>query len=422
MTASQLPISDTPAGANVPIPRQAWRVAVLAGMASYLDAGAIVTNGTALVLYRDHFNLSLEQIGRLSAVLTFLFAFGALVGGRLGDRFGRRLVFTATLVGLTAGFALMALAGSVAMLYVGVAVIGLCIGADLPVSMAMIAEEAPPGAKGRLIAFSHVLWMGAVIVVLICQSLVGHLGAMGARIMWLHLLVVGLAVLVLRSRLPESREWTEAKARQSAHDGGDAVDLGALKQLLAGPYLVPMVALGLFYALVNLAANTAGQFKTLIYTTLGGLTVSQSGLVGLVALGVAFSSTLVFMRTVDRPSRMNWFALGGALYCAAQALPLIFGFQAWTLIAAALMSGVGGAFAGEPMWKIWSQELFPTLLRSTAQGATTFFTRLVAAAAALVTPQLLAAGPQILYGTFFVAIALTTAMGWFWIRRMPRVA
>lgn len=411
-----------PAAAPAAIPREAWRVALLAGMASYLDAGAIVTNGSALVLYKSQFGLDADQIGRLSALLTFLFAIGALLGGRLGDRYGRRQVFTATLVGLAGGIALMAFAPDVATLYLATALVGFCIGADLPVSMAMIAEEAPPGAKGRLIAFSHVLWMAAIIVVLLCQSLVGHLGALGGRLMWCHLLVVALAVLVLRSRLPESREWTAARARQRAGSGdADGMNGDTMRQLLRGPSLAPLVGLGLFYALVNLAANTSGQFKTLIYTTLGGLTVSQAGLVGLVALALSFVSTLVFMRTVDTTSRMRWFVWGGALYSGAQALPLMFGFQTWTLIACSLLSGVGGAFAGEPMWKIWSQELFPTLQRATAQGATTFFTRMVAAAAALVTPHLLEAGPHILYGTFFVAIACTTVLGSVWLGRMPRV-
>ena len=68
------------------LPRSAWRVAILAGMASYLDAGSIITSGGALVLYKNHFGITLGQIGELSAMLTFLFAIGALIGGRLGDR------------------------------------------------------------------------------------------------------------------------------------------------------------------------------------------------------------------------------------------------------------------------------------------------------------------------------------------------
>ena len=84
------------------------------------------------------------------------------------------------------------------------------------------------------------------------------------------------------------------------------------------------------------------------------------------------------------------------------------------------LSGIGGAFAGEPMWKIWSQELFPTLLRSSAQGATTFFTRILAAAVALWTPLLIEVGPSLLFAFLTVCVAFTTALGWFWIRRMPQ--
>jgi MFS transporter, SP family, inositol transporter len=57
-----------------------WKTAFLAGMASYLDAGAIVTTGIALVLYTHSLNLSNIDIGILSGLLTFCFAIGAIVG------------------------------------------------------------------------------------------------------------------------------------------------------------------------------------------------------------------------------------------------------------------------------------------------------------------------------------------------------
>jgi inositol transporter-like SP family MFS transporter len=183
--------------------------------------------------------------------------------------------------------------------------------------------------------------------------------------------------------------------------------------------VLPLVALALFYGIVNLSANTGGQFATLLYTELAGVSVSTAGVLGLVVLGISFLSALGFMRAIERPNRMVFFLVGGILYTAAQAIPLVFGISAVTLVAWQALQGIGGAFAGEPMWKIWSQELFPTLLRSSAQGATTFFTRVLAAVVALWTPLLIEVGPALLFAFLTACVAFTTALGWFWIRRMP---
>lgn len=401
------------------LPRSAWRVAFLAGMASYLDAGAIITSGSALVLYRAAFGLTLAQIGQLSALLTGLFAIGALAGGWLGDRYGRRRVFAVTMVGLAAGTAMLTFASGVAMLYAGTALVGLCIGADLPVSMAMIAEEAPEGYKGRLIAFSHVLWMAAICAAFVLQVMVGGMGVMGGRIMWAHILLVTLLVLVLRSTLPESREWTRADAGRR---GAGASAAPGLRQLFTRRYIGPFLGLALFYGVFNLAANTGGQFGTLLYTELAHTSVSVAGMINTAQFGVSFLCAVMFMRTVDRPSRMAWFLAGGTLVIAGQAVPVLFGVNVVSLAVWQIFQGVGGAFAGESMWKVWSQELFPTLLRSTAQGAATFFARMLAAFCAYGTPYLIQGGPATLFITLTLAVAFTTALGWLYIRKLPVAA
>jgi inositol transporter-like SP family MFS transporter len=405
------------------LPRAAWRVATLAGMASYLDAGSIITSGGALVLYKERFGLSMGQIGVLSAILTFLFALGALLGGRLGDRFGRRRVFNTTMIGLAIGSALLVFATDAWMVYAGTMLVGFCIGADLPVSMTMIAEEAPPGFKGRLVAFSHVLWMAAIGTTFVLQTIVGGMGSLGGRIMWGHILLVSLLVLVLRAALPESREWVSANARREtglAEDG--ALDAGSLRLLFGRRFIGPLIALGLFYGVFNLAANTGGQFGTLLYTEGAKVSVSTAGFVNTVYLAVSICCAVVFLRVVDLPSRMTWFLLGGIVAVLAQTIPVVFGVNVVSLAAWQILQGIGGAFAGESMWKVWSQELFPTLLRSTAQGVTTFFTRVLAAVAALGTPYLIQDGPVTLFVTLTAAVAFTTLLGWFWIRTMPVVA
>ena len=282
--------------------------------------------------------------------------------------------------------------------------------------------EAPEGAKARLVAFSHVLWMLAIGVVLALQAIVGDLGVLGARIMWAQLFIVTVAVLVLRSTMPESKEWAAAKVRadegQSNDVEGHRLDAG--REMFRRPFIFPLIALGLFYGIVNLSANTGGQFATLLYTDLAGVSVGTAGTLGLVVLGISFLSALAFMRIIERPNRMAFFLAGGIIYIIAQALPLVFGVSTVTLVLWQALGGIGGAFAGEPMWKIWSQELFPTLLRSSAQGATTFFTRVLAAVVALWTPLLIEVGPTLLFGFLTACVIFTTAIGWFWIRRMPQ--
>lgn len=404
------------------LPISAWRIAILAGMASYLDAGAIITSGSALVLFKERFGLSLGQIGQLSAILTFLFAIGALMGGRLGDRFGRRIVFTTTMTGLAVGAALLVFASDIVMIYAGTMIVGFCIGADLPVSMTMIAEEAPPGFKGRLVAFSHVLWMVAIGTTFILQMFVGDMGVLGGRIMWAHVLVVAVSVLVLRATLPESSEWIDANARRRECGAtGQHVVAGEWRQLFGKGFIKPLVGLGLFYAVFNLAANTGGQFGTLLYTELAHASVSTAGLINTIQLAVSLICAIVFLRVVDLPSRMSWFIAGGVVLIAAQAIPVLFGVNLFTLAAWQILQGIGGAFAGESMWKVWSQELFPTLLRSTAQGTTTFFTRVTAAVAALGTPYLIQDGPSTLFVSLTLAVLFTTLLGWLVIRKLPVV-
>ena len=89
-------------------PTSPWRTAVLAGMASYLDAGALVTSGIAIGgYYAAPLRLAPGTIGSLLGLQTLAFAAGALCGGRLGDRFGRRTVFTLSLVLYAVGVLLL---------------------------------------------------------------------------------------------------------------------------------------------------------------------------------------------------------------------------------------------------------------------------------------------------------------------------
>ena len=70
--------------------------------------------------------------------------------------------------------------------------------------------------------------------------------------------------------------------------------------------------------------------------------------------------------------------------------------------------------------KVWSQESFPTMLRSTAQGAIVGIARLSCALLAFVTPVLLDAGPVALYLILSSIVALGMFIGWLCFHRQRR--
>ena len=373
-----------------------WRRSAVAGMASYLDAAAIVTTGTALVLFQDALGLDAAQIGVLSSLLTLSIAAGALTGGRLGDRFGRRRVFTVTMLLLAAGTGLLAAAAGPAMLYVGIVLTGYAAGADLPVSLALIAEEAPPGAAGKLVGLSQVLWFAGIITTQLLAVLVGGLGTTGGRILYLHVAVVAVVVLLARLSLPESSRWIAS--RDALATGDAAVPSGpGLRRLLVRPHVTPLIGLIVFYSLVNVAANTTGQFGTFLFVNVAGSTVQVAAAISAGVIGVGILVALVFMRVVDGTNRMRWYLAGALCFVLSVAVPLTFGITVVTLTVGTLLGAIGGSLAFEGMLKIWTQELFPTLLRATAQGTIVGIARVVAAMAAALTPTLMTTSPQLAY-------------------------
>ncbi|MEU1518459.1 MFS transporter [Streptomyces sp. NPDC005811] len=404
-------------------PNSPWKPAVLAGMASYLDAGALVTSGMAISgYYAAPLRLGAGTVGTLLGLQTLAFAAGALLGGRLGDRFGRRRIFTFSLLLYAAGVLLLLVAAGPAVLYVGVLATGTAIGADLPVSLALAGEEAPPGRKGTMVVFSGMLWLAGIVVVLGLSSFMGVQGLAGGRILFAHLLLVAIVVLLLRLTLGESAEWAAARQEADARPAAasETVEVSRIRELFRPPMAHAVLATGLYYAAWNLGANTLGQFGTFLWTSLADGEVEQFSRLTFLGLPVGFLAGLAFLRVVDRPARYAWFAVGSALIVIAWALPALLGVNRFTLVAVVLLSGLGNAFAGESVYKVWTQELFPTLLRATATGVTMAVTRAVAGLAALGTPAFALGHTRLFFGLLFGFTLLAALIGLAWVPRLPQ--
>jgi inositol transporter-like SP family MFS transporter len=127
------------------------------------------------------------------------------------------------------------------------------------------------------------------------------------------------------------------------------------------------------YLFWNLAAGTLGVFFPYILKTLGAQ--SQAASVALSCAGFVITLVvvvLIFMPFSDRSdrSRKIMWGVGAIMNVVAFAQLLIFPFNTVTAIVMIVLFGIGAAIAGEPFYKTWSQELFPAMLRTTAQGLT----------------------------------------------------
>ncbi|KUM74424.1 MFS transporter [Streptomyces griseorubiginosus] len=414
--------SPAPNQPEPPIEKRLWKVATLSGMASYLDAALIVSIGVNLAIYRDAYDMGVWMAGAISAIVTICIAVGSLVGGRLADVFGRRRLYNLDILCYAVGAIIITLAPDDITLLVGVLLAGLAAGADLPTSLAVVSDAAPDHARGRLIAFTQVMWMLGIIVVVFAGFALSDTGMLGARLITAHLAVAALLTWHLRSRLelatgpdPEQdRVPTEKPAEQQGV---------ALKNVWTRAALVPMLATFAFYVTWGLGANTMGQFTTYLLVTVSGASQSVATGINLACLPIGLLLTLAFVRIADGPRRDKMFYVATVVQIAAFAIgTLTLGAIVGFLVFYVLYQ-LSYPFAGEANYKVWSQLTLPADTRGTTQGITYAVSRGVFAGVAFVTPALLDRSPSLLLWVITGCMALSAVAGVYIVRVLvPRAA
>jgi inositol transporter-like SP family MFS transporter len=403
----------TPAAADPSaITAQQWRWSALAGMASYLDAGSIVALGVGMVNFEKAFSMTKGEVGTLAAIGPNAIgcAVGAIFGGWLGDKLGRKRIYQYDLLVYAAGILLVTFAMNREMLFLGTVIIGLAVGADVPTSLALVGEFAPAKARGKLLGFTQVSWCLGPVVVFILAAALASYGLLGTRIVLFHLFIVAIVTWALRQGLTESVRWKEGATSTAA-----VKNIGAL---FKGRNLRALIWTATIYLFWNLAAGTAGLFNPYIIETLkaGGpvasVLLSCSGFVIAMVITV-----LVFMRYSDRDyrtRRLLW-GIGAIVQVCAYGLLLFLPFTIPVALANILLFSAGGALAGEAFYKVFSQELFPTMLRSTAQGITFGVARVILGVWSFFVPALADKGIGQIAGLLTLFLAISGAVGFFFM-------
>ena len=390
---------------EMPLPRTAIVIAATAAMLGIIygyDNGVI---GAAQLYFErpDQLNLNTAQIERVTAAIIWGEIIGALVGGWLINRIGRKK----TMLMLTMGYLVFCLASALSWnLRTLVAArfgLGLAIGLSLIAVPVYVAESVPARIRGGSLVLYQV--MG------VCGIILGFgfsLALSAANPDWNWRLMLGLAsipallLLPVIFRLPETARWYFMKDRfdealaalkRIDPDGDHAAETaemraaqvaesgGALREMIHRPYLratIFVVVLGFLIQITGI--NATISYGPKIFEAMGITSNSQSILMAMLVQVFALVAVLCSMRYIDRWGRRPVLLTGiGVMIVSQLALVLVFGtaksddeFAGWQVavgFAGLAIFNMGFVFGfGSLVW-VYSSEAFPSRLRAYGSSA-----------------------------------------------------
>lgn len=393
--------------------KEDWRNTILAGLANYIDAGSIVAGSAALILWKVQYGLTDTFLGLIAAFSANAISagIGALIGGILCDKFGRKKIYQYDMLFYAFGMMFLVFASAPWMIVAGFILVGLAVGADIPASWSLIAEMAPDDKRGRHSGVAQVLWYLGPVVVLVAFLILEPLGVLAARIVFAHLAVVALALTLLRRKMKESARWEAAQV-------ANAADQTDWRVLLQPKHLKSMAFLVGMYGLWNLWAGTNGFFFPYILRTVGDQ--SQQMSVALQAGGFMLSMLsiwLVFMKLSDKVNQRILFGISATMQIGGMMLLALFPLTLPIAMLHIFLMQFGGGFGAQSFFQLWSAEQFPTAVRATAQGATFAIVRIGLGIFSFFVPFLTSTGFTTLAWILVGFLVASAAVGMIWAPR-----
>ncbi len=394
-----------------------WKATIAVAMSNYIEAGSIIAIAVSLTNWQDAFGVDDFAVGLLAAVSANAFgaAVGAIVGGYLCDRLGRKFIYTYDLLLYMVGVLLAAFALNYGMLLTAFVLTGLAVGAGVPASWTYIAEEAPAGERARHVGTAQLAWSLGPVVGFALAVLVGPLGLLGSRLIFLHLFVVAAVTWWARQGLHESVLWSEQRDEHAEPASGRArVDLRELLSRRAN--VTALLFLFGVYGFWNLVAGQAGIFMPRVYEAAGVVSpTEQNGLQVLVWTCTVLATWWGFMRYADHVDRRRLYALGGGLGIVAWAVLVYADASLPVLLTYAVVWGVSAGIGAQAFYSVWTSELFATRYRASAQGVLFFAARCAVGGLSYWFPTLLTQHGVPFVGTLMIgllAVALVVGTVW----------
>jgi len=384
---------------------------------------------------------------KVAGLGTFIFStfaglwVGVVAFAQAADRFGRKAVFTTSLLWYVASTVVMAFQRTGEGLNIWRFIAGVGFGVQLVTIDTYLVELVPSGLRGRAFCINQCICFTAVPVVALLAWLVVPLAPLGlAGWRWVVLFgsVGAIAVWALREGFPESPRWLAAQGRIEEADrlvsGLEArvlAELGSLPpvgtsapqttaaprarlaDIFQGRYRRRTLMLSIFNA-----AQVIGfyGFNSWLPTLLGarGVDVPRSLEYSLIIAVAQPVGPLIGALFADRVERK--YQIVGGLACMGLAMA---GFARASSPVLLITLGIMFTLAANIMsyaYHGYQAEIFPTRIRSRAVGFVYSWSRLAAAFAGLITGALLADGgadavAAFICGAMLLAVGVIAILG-----------
>jgi putative MFS transporter len=432
MPRVEAPLIRTPAPTRsqrldrLPFTARHRRLVLVSGAGWALDAMDVGLISFVMAALAVQWALTPTELSWVASVGFVGMALGASLGGLLADRIGRRQVFATTLLvyGLATGAA--ALSWSLASLIVLRFVIGLGLGAELPVASTLVSEFAPARIRGRVVVALEAFWAVGWLL----AAVIGYLVVPRADDGWRWALAIGmlpaLYSAVVRRTVPESVRFLErrgdtAEAERIVRDfessagvapevSPPAVSTGAPtpRLLWTARLRGRTAALWTVWFCVNFSYYGAFLWLPTLLVASGFSLVRSFGFTLVITLAQVpgYAAAAYLIERWGRRPTLAAFLAGSAVGAAA--------FGAAGSEAAILTAGMVLSFFNLGAWGALyavTPEVYPTLLRGTGAGSAAGFGRIASILAPLSVPPLLARGGSALVFTVFAVSFAGAALG-----------
>ena len=358
-------------------------IIAVAAAGFFFDSFDIVIVSYGLPLIRQEFNLDPKQVGLIGSAALAGMGIGSWFWGWVADRWGRRVVFAATVMMFSVCTGIAGLSMSLGFLIGARFLTGLGLGGMVPIDQSLVAEYAPTPIRGRVSAMLPLCWpIGIFAAAGAGLAIVPHFG-------WRWLFALGMlpAVLVyfIRRAVPESPRWL---ADQNRHEEARAslayvgvsepmieqaqAELAALpprqherdatfSDLFTAKFARRVAHTWLMWFCSGFASSAFSVWLPSIFATYYHINLTRSLMYTFIVAGTSVVGRIVAFSLIDVVGRKTLIVIGYGVAGMA-ALGLTQATTETQLLATAMLYG-GFADIGSLAMTVYTPEVYPVRIR-----------------------------------------------------------